>query len=124
MGCIMMGVQILLSPFFPLLYNVGDSVRSLSGYIMVCFGMTMPAAALATATYYTIRSGGRVFVTMLFDSVYAWVIVMPVAASLAYFTDLPFRILLPLVLVVENLKLIPGLVLVHKGIWLRQLKMD
>ena len=122
MGFIMMAVQIILSPIFPLLYNTTDAVRELSGYIMVCFGCTMPDAALATSTYYTIRSGGRVFITMLFDSVYAWVIVMPVVASLAYFTDLPFKYLLPIVLVVENLKLLPGLILVNKGIWLRQLK--
>ena len=122
MGFIMMVIQIILSPIFPLLYNTTDAVRELSGYIMICFGCTMPAAALATSTYYTIRSGGRVFITMLFDSVYAWVIVMPVVASLAYFTDLPFIYLLPIVLVVENLKLLPGLILVNKGVWLRQLK--
>ena len=123
-GCLMMGMQISLSGVFPLMYNTTDSVRELAGYIMVCFGFTMPAAALATSTYYTIRSGGRVFVTMLFDSVYAWVIVMPVVASLAYLTDLPFKYILPIVLVVENLKLLPGLILVHKGIWVRQLKVE
>lgn len=122
MGFIMMGIQICLSPVFPLLYKTTDAVRELSGYIMVCFGFSMPAAALATSTYYTIRSGGRVFITMLFDSVYAWVIVMPVVASLAYLTDLPFRYMLPIVLIVENLKLVPGLILVKKGIWARQLK--
>jgi Na+-driven multidrug efflux pump len=124
MGVIMMGVQIALSPIFPLIYNTTDSVRDLSSYIMICFGLTMPAAALATSTYYTIRSGGRVFITMLFDSVYAWVIVMPVVAALAYLTNIPFKILLPIILVVENLKLIPGLILVNKGIWVRQLKID
>ena len=124
MGGIMMCVQIALAPFFPMIYNTTESVRDLSGYIMICFGITMPAAALATSTYYTIRSGGRVFITMLFDSVYAWVIVMPVVACLAYFTDLPFKVLLPIILVVENLKLIPGLILVNRGIWLRQLKVE
>ncbi len=123
-GFCMMGIQIGLSGVFPYLYNTTESVRELSGFIMTCFGFTMPLAALATSTYYTIRSGGRVFITMLFDSVYAWVIVMPVVASLAYFTDLPFKYLLPIVLVVENLKLLPGLILVHKGIWLKQLKVE
>jgi Na+-driven multidrug efflux pump len=84
----------------------------------------MPAAALATSTYYTIRSGGRVFITMLFDSVYAWVIVMPVVYALTYLTNLPFEYILPIMLVVENLKLLPGLVLVNKGIWVRQLKTE
>ena len=124
MGAIMMGVQILLSPIFPYLYNTTDSVRDISSFIMVCYGFSMPAAALATSTYYTIRSGGRVFITMLFDSVYAWVIVMPVAAALAYLTDISFHLMLPIVLIVENIKLIPGLVLVNKGIWLRQLKVE
>lgn len=122
MGTCMMGVQFALSGIFPLLYNTTESVRELSSFIMICFGITMPAAALATATYYTIRSGGRVFVTMLFDSVYAWVIVMPVVAGLAYFTDLPFRYMLPIVLVAENIKLLPGLVMVHRGKWARQIK--
>ena len=124
MGFVMMGIQIGLSGVFPLLYNTTAAVREISQYIMICFGITMPAAALATSTYYTIRSGGRVFITMLFDSVYAWVIVMPVVACLAYFTDLPFRIMLPIVLVVENLKLLPGLILVEKGIWVRQIKVE
>ena len=124
MGGIMMSIQLLLSGVFPLLYNTTESVRHLSTFVMTCFGLTMPAAALATSTYYTIRSGGRVFVTMLFDSVYAWVIVMPVVFCLAYFTDLSFYYLLPIVLVVENLKLVPGLILVNKGIWVRQLKVE
>ena len=124
MGVLMMGVQIALSPIFPKFYTDVEPVIELSSYIMICFGLTMPAAALATSTYYTIRSGGRVFVTMLFDSVYAWVLVIPVVACLAYFTDIPFRTLLPIILVVENIKLIPGLILVNKGIWVRQLKVE
>ena len=124
MGFVMMGVQMSLSTVFPRFYTDVEAVIELSGYIMICFGLTMPAAALATSTYYTIRSGGRVFITMLFDSVYAWVIVIPVVASLAYFTDIPFRTLLPIILVVENIKLIPGLILVNKGIWVRQLKVE
>ncbi|MBO7196233.1 MAG: MATE family efflux transporter [Clostridia bacterium] len=123
-GCCMTVIQLTLSGVFPLLYNTTDEVRHLSSYIMTCFALTMPAAALATSTYYTIRSGGRVFITMLFDSVYAWVIVMPVVFSLAYFTSLPFKYLLPIVLVVENLKLLPGLILVNKGIWVRQIKVE
>lgn len=124
MGLIMMGIQIGLSTIFPRFYTDVEGVIELARYNMICFGITMPFAALATATYYTIRSGGRVFITMLFDSVYAWVVVIPVVASLAYFTSLPFVYMLPIVLVVENLKVIPGLILVNKGVWARQLKVE
>ncbi len=124
MGFLMMGVQLALSPIFPRIYTDVESVVDLASYNMVCFGLTMPLAALATATYYTIRSGGRVFITMLFDSVYAWVIVIPTLAILVNFTDLTFHLLLPIILVVENLKILPGLILVDKGIWLRQLNVE
>lgn len=123
-GGVMTLVQLCLAPVFPYLYNTTDGVRDTATFIMICYAFSMPAAALATSTYYTIRSGGRVFITMLFDSVYAWVIVMPVALVLAYFTDISFTYLLPIMLVVENLKLVPGLVLVNKGIWVRQLKVE
>ncbi len=123
-GMIMMGIQISLSGVFPLLYETTAEVRELSGYVMTCFALSMPAAALATSTYYTIRSGGRVYITMLFDSVYAWGIVMPVVFILSYFTAVPFTWLLPIVLIVENLKLVPGLILVNKGIWVRRLSVD
>ncbi len=124
MGFIMMGIQLILSPVFPRLYTDVESVISLASYNMVCFGFTMPLAALATSTYYTIRSGGRVFITMLFDSIYAWVIVIPVLAVLVQFTNISFHLLLPIILIVENLKVVPGLVLVNKGIWVRQLKVE
>lgn len=123
-GFAMMMVQLVAAPFFPYLYETTDSVRELASFVMITYGFSMPAAALATSTYYTIRSGGRVFITMLFDSVYAWVIVMPVVYVLAYFTDISFQLLLPIMLIVENIKLIPGLILVNRGIWVRQLKVE
>ena len=124
MGFVMMGIQLVLAPVFPMIYTDVQSVIGLASYNMVCFGLTMPLAALATATYYTIRSGGRVFITMLFDSVYAWTIVIPTLAALVTYTNLSFHILLPIILVVENLKIVPGLILVEKGIWVRQINVE
>ena len=123
-GFCMMGIQIALSPLVPLLYNTTDGVRSIATYLIICFGVSMPFAALATSSYYTIRSGGRVFITMLFDSVYAWVIVMPTVASVAYFTNLSIYYLLPIALIVDNLKLLPGLILVKRGVWAKQIKIN
>lgn len=123
-GFSMMLFEFALAPIFPLLYNTTESVRGLATYMMIVSGISMPFAALATASYYTIRSGGKVFITMLFDSVYAWCIVVPTAALLAYFTNISIYWLMPLVFVAENLKLAPGLVLVERGIWVKQLKIN
>lgn len=123
-GACMMAIQLALSPVFPLFYNTDSSTRHMATYFIACFAISMPFAALATSSYYTIRSGGRVLVTMLFDSVYAWTIVMPVAFVLSYFTNISIYFLLPIMLIVDNLKLAPGLMLVKKGVWVRQLKVE
>lgn len=123
-GTCMMSIQAALSPFVPLLYNTSQSVRGMSTYFILCFAASMPFAALATSAYYTIRSGGKVIITMLFDSVFAWSIVMPTAFALAYLTDISIYYLLPIMLIVDNLKLIPGLILVKKGVWVKQLKIE
>ena len=123
-GACMMAIQLALSPVFPLFYNTNPSTRHMATYFIVCFAISMPFAALATSSYYTIRSGGRVLITMLFDSVYAWTVVMPVAFALSYFTDISIYFLLPIMLIVDNLKLAPGLMLVKKGVWVRQLKVE
>ena len=123
-GC-MMGVQLALSGIYPMFYTkITEVERELTTYTMALFALTMPAAALATSTYFTIRSGGLAFITMLFDSVYAWVIVIPVAALLSFVFDLDYKVMLPLVLITENLKLLPGLFLVHKGIWIKQIEVE
>lgn len=123
-GLVMMLFEFALAPVFPLLYNTSESVRNLATYMMIVNGASMPFAALATASYYTIRSGGKVIVTLLFDSVYAWVIVVPTALILAHLTSISIYWLMPLVLIAENIKLAPGLVLVERGIWVKQLKIE
>lgn len=123
-GFCMMGIQIALSPVVPLLYKTTDAVRETATYLIICWGISMPFAALATASYYTIRSGGRVFITMLFDSFYAWTVVIPIVAAVTYFTDLSIYYLFPISLIADNLKLLPGLILVGKGVWAKQLKIE
>ena len=48
----------------------------------------MPFCAFTHSSYFTLRSGGKTLVTFLFDSVFTWVIVVPVAFVLAKYTAL------------------------------------
>ena len=59
--------------------------------------------------------------TMLFDCVYAWVITVPVAFVLAYFTDVGIHLLFAAVILAESLKCILGLILVKRVRWARRL---
>ena len=60
-------ILIISSFFFPNLYETTVEVRSLASYMMVISALTMPFSAFANAAYFTLRSGGTVFITILFD---------------------------------------------------------
>ena len=59
----------IVAPFIPLMYKTTDAVRELATYMMWVIAAVMPFCAFCHASYFTLRSGGKVFVTFLFDSV-------------------------------------------------------
>lgn len=109
---------------FPMFYNTTDSVRDLAAYLIVVFALTMPFHALAHASYFTLRSGGQVMVTILFDSVFMWVVAIPVARILADLTTMSIHLLFPICHGLEIIKGFIGLALVIKKGWVKQLVGD
>ena len=60
-------------------------------------------------------------ITLLFDSVFMWVVVVPTAAILGYFTALNIFALFLVCQGLEILKALFGAILVIKGTWVKQL---
>ena len=77
----------------------------------------MPFAAFANASYFTLRSGGKVLITILFDSVYMWCITMPVSLVFAYLTEINVFALFVICQFVDTLKCIFGAFLLKHGGW-------
>ena len=119
-GLLLIGV----AQVFPLLYNSPDSVRSLATYMIVVSGCAMPFFSYAHAAYFTLRSGGRVGITFLFDSVYMWAIVIPTVLLLSRFTDISIYWLFIAGNLAEVLKCIFGFIFLRKINWARRLVAD
>ena len=81
----------------------------------------MPLVALTNVEYWTIRAGGRTYITMLFDSVFTWVVLVPLAWVLIHRTGLPMLSVYALVNASEIIKTVIGLILVKKGIWVQNI---
>ncbi len=111
----------LISPFFPLIYNTSGEVQSLATRFILISAGCMPLYAFMHGCYFTLRSGGKTWITVLFDSVYVWAIDIPLAYVLANFTGLPIVWVYLSCQLVETLKCILGYVLVKKGIWLQNI---
>ena len=112
-------VYCLCAPFIPQFYNVSPSVQELAVSLMIISALSMPIDAFAHASYFTLRSGGQVFVTFLFDCVYMWVVNVPLAFLLVEFTDLPVVAVFAACHFVNILKCFLGMWLVKKGKWIK-----
>ena len=120
--CLVTGLLLMmLAPFFPMIYNTTDEIKGLAtSFIRVVAGC-MPIYAFETCCYFTIRSGGKTFITFLFDSVFMCIVSVPTAYILVHFTAFNIVIVFLLVQLVSLLKCIIGYFMVKKGIWLNKL---
>jgi putative MATE family efflux protein len=121
-SCVVIGsVLAILSPVFPLIYNTDEGVRFLAARFILTAACIMPVNSIAHACYFTLRSGGSTIITFLFDSVYTWAVNIPFALLLVYGTGLDIMMLYPICQLVEIVKSAIGLILVKKGVWIRNI---
>ena len=114
-------MMLSVSGVFPQVYNTSDEVRSLASTlirIIVCF---MPIHAFLHAVYFSIRSGGKTFITFLFDSVYLWIISFPFAYFLAHHTRIDIRFMFILCQAIDLIKVMIGFFIYRSGIWARNI---
>ena len=113
-----------VSRAFPMLYKTSDEVASLSTYMIIVFALIIPFDAYATGAYFTLRSGGKVIFTVLFDSVFMWVVIVPVMLLLSRLTDIDIRPLFAIGMGLELLKALLGFILLRKTNWAVRLVKD
>ncbi len=109
------------APFFPRFYETSGSIRALATQLMIVNAVFMPMNAFANACYFTIRSGGKTWITFLFDSACLWIISIPVAYILSRFTDMYIVWMAVCVMSTDLIKCFFGLHLVRKGVWVKNI---
>lgn len=110
---------VALSGVIPLIYNVEQNVREMTSGMLVAAGCTIWINALAHASYFTIRSGGRTIITFLLDSVFTLVVVVPVAYVLCYWTNMDVRWVYACVELTNLIKFFIALPILISGSWAR-----
>jgi putative MATE family efflux protein len=119
--CLTSALMALVSFVFPDLYNTSAEVRTLARRMILVCALLTPLDAGANGLYFTIRSGGQVLVTMVFDSLFCWSVQVPVSYALVCLTDLPVLAIYAVILSLVALKCVLGYVLVKRGKWIRTL---
>ena len=122
-SCLVLGaILACISPLLVHMYKeVTPNVKQLAVTFMTVVACFMPIHSILHATYFTMRSGGKTMLTFIFDSGFATFVSLPCAFILAKFTSLSAPLILTCVNLVDLVKLIWGLILLKKGIWLNNL---
>jgi len=120
--CVGIGlVMAALAPVIPRLYNTSDSVRHLATQLLLVVAVCMPMHSFTNSCYFTLRSGGKTLITFIFDSLYLWVLCVPVAFVLSRFSGMH---ILPMYIIVQSLDLIKcgiGFYMVKSRKWVKDL---
>ena len=121
-ACILSGAALFaVSPYFPLIYNTSDTIRALATGFMRISAVFMPIYAYENTTYFTLRSGGRTWITFLFDSAFIWVVSIPALYVLVRFSGLTILRVFACVQLMDIIKCCIGFIMVRKGIWINDL---
>ena len=108
----------------PLLYNTSAESKEMAAYFIKVCAWFLPVHSFANASYFTIRSGGKTLVTFLMDSVFIMCVSVPIAFSLYYIFKLPIYTTFVIVQLIDIIKVIVGLILVKKKVWLNNIVAD
>ena len=123
-GAVSLGLTVILvcvSGVFPKLYDTTAQVQQYGQWFIVITALFFPVQGFLNALYFTLRSGGKTMVTFLFDSVYTWLIPVPMALLLCHLTALPILAVYAIVQAADLIKVLVGYVLIRRGVWISNL---
>jgi len=120
--CAVLGAALALSAgVIPNIYRTTPEVRRLATVFMRTSALYMVFNAITHCCYFTMRSGGKTFLTMLFDSVFTWVVCVPYTFLLVRYSGLPIETLYVLGNMTEIFKCIIGILVVRSGRWAKNI---
>lgn len=123
-GLLCVGLTVILvaiSGVFPEFYDTSEEIKQMATYFIIITALFFPIQGFLNALYFTIRSGGKTFITFLFDGGYTWTVTVPVSYLLCLFTDISIFGVFAIVQAADIIKVIVGYILIRKGVWINNI---
>ncbi|MDO4466377.1 MAG: MATE family efflux transporter [Bacillota bacterium] len=114
-------IMCYFSNIFPTIYNTGLDIQNLATQFIFIQSLFMPLQSYINCMYFTLRAGGKTFITFLFDSVYVWMVSVVIAYCLSRFTSIPVIYIFLCVQCFDIIKAVIGAILIKKGIWIHNI---
>ena len=122
-SCFITGAALAaVSPIFPSFYNTEPEIRALATKLIMAVAIGMPIQSFLNACYFTLRSGGKTFITFIFDSGAIWTINYPLVFVLTHYAlAMPVAIVYLAEQLSGLIRCVVGFVLVKKKTWVNNL---
>lgn len=103
----------------PNIYKTTETIKQMAFSFIIIAAIGMPINTFNTSSYFMIRSGGKTFLTFLFDSFFSWVVRLPLAFCLVNFTNLGILMIFLLVTLSDLIKSPLAVIIIKTKIWLK-----
>ena len=121
-GFVFGGLMLAVARLFPQLYNTTEDVRALATKLIWLSALIwLPLRAFIHPVYFAIRAGGKTFITMMFDSGFLWLTMVPLAYFLSRYTSISILWLYAICNSMELIKCAIGYRMLVGGSWIQNL---
>lgn len=114
-------IVIPIAYIYPNIFNVDAHIKELTTFYIIVQAFAMPLWSFSNASYFVLRSGGKTGITFIFDFVYTWMILIPIAFCLTRFTNLNIYQLMIIITYTEIFKVLLGFLMVKSNIWIQNI---
>lgn len=116
------GIILFILSFFILnIYDVSEATKEIAQFNIRINALFIPIFSFNVTLYFTLRAGGDTKSTFLMDAGYMWILPVPLALVLSYFTNLPVTLMFLCVQMLDIPKMFIGLSRYKKEHWVRNL---
>ena len=121
-SCIIVGtILYMVAGLLPELYNTTVEVKALASDFLRVTGLMMPLFGLCHSLYFTIRAGGKTFITFLFDSAFLMTIGVPLAYVLTRYTSIDIVNIYAICEGTALIKVFIGFAISASGVWMQNI---
>ena len=114
-------VLAFVAPVFPRPYETTDLVKNMATVFILITAIYFPIWGFLNAQYFIIRAGGKTLITFIMDSGFTWAVCVLCVFLITHFTKLPIFIVYTISMSLDILKVLFGLFLILKGVWITSL---
>ncbi len=116
------GILLIIASFFiPNIYDIAQETKDIVAFNIRVNGLFIPVYAFNVGVFFVLRAGGDTKSTLLMDAVFMWIVSVPLALWMAYFTGWDVRIMFLIVQATDYPKAFFAILRYKKGNWVKNL---